>query len=128
MRLNRCPGPEYSEPGLPYIHQKSMSSRFSKSQAVCPRGQFLRQKAQRFKFVVEAVKLPAENFFVVLLFHVSDHTAAGGHCASQRRWDAAVTCAQLAVILNGLLGRTLSSLDDLQLGMPIFDDNRDAQV
>jgi len=54
---------------------------------------------------------------------VSDHTAAGGHCASQRRWDAAVTCAQLAVILNGLLGRTLS-----QLGMPIFDDNRDAQL
>ena len=43
-------------------------------------------------------------------------------------WDAAVTRAQLAVILNGLLGRTLSSLDDLQLGMPIFDDNRDAQV
>ena len=31
-----------------------------------------------------------------------------------------MTCAQLAVILNGLLGRTLSSLDDLQLGMPIF--------
>ena len=63
-----------------------------------------------------------------LRFPVSDHTAAGGHCASQRRWDAAVTRAQLAVILNGLLGRTLSSLDDLQLGMPIFDDNRDAQV
>ena len=62
-----------------------------------------------------------------LRFHVSDHTA-GGHCASQRRWDAAVTRAQLAVILNGLLGRTLSSLDDLQLGMPIFDANRDAQV
>lgn len=39
-----------------------------------------------------------------------------------------MTCAQLAVILNGLLGQTLSSLDDLQLGMPIFDDNRDAQV
>ena len=39
-----------------------------------------------------------------------------------------MTRAQLAVILNGLLGRTLSSLDDLQLGMPIFDDNRDAQV
>lgn len=128
MRRNRCPGPEYSEPGLPYIHQKSMSSRFPKPQAVCPHGQFLRQKPQRFKFIVEAVKLPAENFFVVLLFHVSDHTAAGGHCASQRRWDAAVTCAQLAVILNGLLGQTLSSLDDLQLGMPIFDDNRDAQV
>ena len=63
-----------------------------------------------------------------LRFHGSDHTAAGGHCASQRRWDAAVTRAQLAVILNGLLGRTLSSLDDLQLEMPIFDDNRDAQV
>ena len=62
-----------------------------------------------------------------LRFHVSDHTA-GGHCASQRRWDAAVTRAQLAVILNGLLERTLSSLDDLQPGMPIFDDNRDAQV
>ena len=39
-----------------------------------------------------------------------------------------MTCAQLAVILNGLLGRTLSSLEDLQLGMLIFDDNRDAQV
>lgn len=37
-------------------------------------------------------------------------------------------CAPLAVILNGLLGQTLSSPDDLQLGMPIFDDNRDAQV
>ena len=44
-----------------------MSSRFPKSQAVCPHGQLLRQKAQRFKFIVEAVKLPAENFFVVLL-------------------------------------------------------------
>lgn len=39
-----------------------------------------------------------------------------------------MTRAQLAVILNGLLGQTLSSLDDLQLGMPIFDDNRDAQA
>ena len=63
-----------------------------------------------------------------LRFPVSDHTAAGSHCANQRRWDAAVTRAQLAVILNGLLGRTLSSLDDLQLGMPIFDDNRGAQA
>ena len=68
MRLNRCPGPEYSEPGLPFVHQKSTSSRFPKSQAVCPYGQLLRQKTQRFKFVVEAVELPAENFFVVLLF------------------------------------------------------------
>lgn len=38
-----------------------------------------------------------------------------------------MTRAQLALILNGLLGRT-SSLDDLQLGMPIFADNRDAQA
>ena len=45
-----------------------MSSRFPKSQAVCPYGQLLRQKPQRFKFIVEAVKLPAENFFIVLLF------------------------------------------------------------
>ena len=39
-----------------------------------------------------------------------------------------MTCAQLAVILNGLLGRTLSSLDDLQLGMPIFDFKLYAQA
>lgn len=45
-----------------------MSSRFPKSQAGCPHGQLLRQKAQRFKFIVEAVELPAENFFIVLLF------------------------------------------------------------
>ena len=44
-----------------------MSSRFPKSQAVCPYRQLLRQKAQRFKFIVEAVKLPAEKFFVALL-------------------------------------------------------------
>ena len=57
------------EPGtLPYVHQKSKSSRFPKSQAVCPHGQFLRQKAQRFKVIVEAVEFPAKNFFVVLLF------------------------------------------------------------
>ena len=68
MRLNRCPGSEYSEPGLPYVHQKSVSSRFPKPQAVCPHGQFLRQKPQRFKFIVETVELPAENFFIVLLF------------------------------------------------------------
>ena len=45
-----------------------MTSRFPKSQAGCPHGQLLRQKAQRFKFIVEAVQLPAENFFIVLLF------------------------------------------------------------
>ena len=45
-----------------------MSGYFSKSQTVCPYGQLLRQKAQRFKFIVEAVELPAKNFFIVLLF------------------------------------------------------------
>lgn len=45
-----------------------MSSRFPKSQAGCPHGQLLREKPQRFKFVVKAVELPAKNFFVVLLF------------------------------------------------------------
>lgn len=42
--------------------------------------------------------------------------------------DRPLRRAELAVILNGLLGRTPSSLDDLQLGMPVFDDNRDAQA
>ena len=42
--------------------------------------------------------------------------------------DRALSRAELAVILNGLLGRTPSSLDDLQLGMPVFEDNRDAQA
>ena len=45
-----------------------MSSRFPKSQAVCPHRQLLREKAQRFKFVVETVEFPTENFFIVLLF------------------------------------------------------------
>ena len=39
-----------------------------------------------------------------------------------------MTRAQLAVILNGLLGRTPSPLDDLPRGRPIFDDSRDAQA
>ena len=43
-----------------------MTSRFPKSQAGCPHGQLLRQETQRFKFIVEAVKLPAKNFFIVL--------------------------------------------------------------
>ena len=42
--------------------------------------------------------------------------------------DRPLRRAELAVILNGLLGRTPSSLDDLLLGMPVFDDNRDAQA
>ena len=65
-------------------------------------------------------KVCAALFLIILLLRPL--------CQKQGSADAAVTCAQLAVILNGLLGRTLSSLDDLQLGMPIFDDNRDAQV
>ncbi len=50
------------------LQNAAVSSRFPKPQAVCPHGQFLRQKPQRFKFIVETVELPAENFFVVLLF------------------------------------------------------------
>ena len=42
--------------------------------------------------------------------------------------DAPLSRAQLAQILNALLGRTPVSLDALQLGMPIFDDNRDARA
>lgn len=57
-------------------------------------------------------------FLIILLAAIVPVSAAG-----TLRWRA-----QLAVILNGLLGRTLSSLDDLQPGMPIFDDNRGAQV
>ena len=45
-----------------------MSGCFPKSQAGCPHGQLLRQKAQRFKVIVETVKLPAKNFFIVLFF------------------------------------------------------------
>ena len=44
----------------------------------------LRQKPQRFKFIVEAVKLPAENFFVVLLF-LFQH----GDFVDLSRYDAA---------------------------------------
>lgn len=54
--------------GVTVCPSKSVSSRFPKPQAVCPHGQFLRQKPQRFKFIVETVELPAENFVVVLLF------------------------------------------------------------
>lgn len=34
--------------------------------------------------------------------------------------DAALTRARLAQILNGLLGRTPSALEDLLIGMPVF--------
>ena len=40
--------------------------------------------------------------------------------------DAPLCRAQLAQILNRLLGRTPSSLDSLQIGMPLFSDNLDA--
>ena len=42
--------------------------------------------------------------------------------------DCSLRRAEPAVILNGLLGWTPSPLDDLQLGTPIFDDNRGAQA
>ena len=42
--------------------------------------------------------------------------------------EAPLTRAQLAQILNALLGRTPQTLDDLLIGMPIFSDNRDASA
>ena len=57
------------------------------------------------------------------------HTAyLAGYPDGTIRPEAPVTRAQLAQILNALLGRTPASLDALQLGMPIFDDNRDARA
>ena len=75
-----------------------MSSRFSKSQAVCPHGQLLRQKAQRFKFIVEAVKLPAENFFIVLLFLLQR-----GNFVDPPLHDAGAAAAALDEIVGLLL-------------------------
>lgn len=42
--------------------------------------------------------------------------------------DAALTRARLAQILNGLLGRTPSALEDLLIGMPVFSDNADVNA
>ena len=85
----------YSESGLPYVHQKSMSSCFPKSQTVCPHGQFLRQKPQRFKVIVEAVELTAENFFVVLLLLLQR-----GNFAHPPLHDAGTTAAALDKIIG----------------------------
>ena len=41
--------------------------------------------------------------------------------------DAPLSRAALVRILNGLLGRTPSSVEDLQIGMPVFSDNRDTE-
>ena len=75
-----------------------MLSRFPKSQAVCPHGQLLRQKAQRFKFVVEAVKLPAKNFFIVLLFLLQR-----GNFVDPPLHDAGAAAAALDEIVGLLL-------------------------
>ena len=75
-----------------------MSSRFPKSQAACPHGQFLRQKAQRFKFVVEAVELPAKNFFIVLLFLLQR-----GNFVDPPLHDAGAAAAALDEIVGFLL-------------------------
>ena len=75
-----------------------MSSRFPKSQAGCPHGQFLRQKAQRFKFIVEAVELPAENFFVVLLLLLQR-----GNFAHPPLHDAGAAAAALDEVVGLLL-------------------------
>lgn len=41
--------------------------------------------------------------------------------------DTALTRAQFAQIMNGLLGRTPQSLEDLLIGMPVFSDNADTR-
>ena len=75
-----------------------MSSRFPKSQAVCPHGQLLRQKPQRFKFIVEAVELPAESFFVVLLLLLQR-----GNFVDPPLHDAGAAAAALDEIIGLLL-------------------------
>ena len=75
-----------------------MSSRLPKSQAGCPHGQLLRQKAQRFKFIVEAVQLPAENFFVVLLLLLQR-----GNFVDPPLHDAGASAAALDEIVGLLL-------------------------
>ena len=88
----------YSESGLLYVHQKSMSGCFPKSQAGCPYGQLLRQKTQRFKFIVEAVKLPAKNFFIVLFLLFQR-----GNLVDPPLHDAGAAAAALDEIVGFLL-------------------------
>ena len=75
-----------------------MSSRFPKSQTVCPYGQLLRQKTQRFKFIVEAVKLPAKNFFIVLFLLLQR-----GNFVHPPLHDAGAAAAALDEIVGFLL-------------------------
>ena len=75
-----------------------MTSRFPKSQAGCPYGQLLRQKAQRFKFIVEAVKLPAKNFFIVLFLLLQR-----GNLVDPPLHDAGAAAATLDEIVGLLL-------------------------
>ena len=75
-----------------------MSSRFPKSQAVCPHRQLLREKAQRFKFVVETVEFPTENFFVMLLFLLQR-----GNLVDPPLHDAGAAAATLDEIVGLLL-------------------------
>ena len=75
-----------------------MSSRFPKSQAGCPYGQLLRQKTQRFKFIVEAVKLPAKNFFIVLFLLLQR-----GNLVDPPLHDAGAAAATLDEIVGLLL-------------------------
>ena len=75
-----------------------MTSRFPKSQAGCPHGQFLRQKAQCFKFVVEAVELPAKNFFIMLFLLLQR-----GNFAHPPLHDAGAAAAALDEIIGLLL-------------------------
>ena len=75
-----------------------MTSRFPKSQAGCPHGQLLRQETQRFKFIVEAVELPAENFFIVLLFLLQR-----GNLVDPPLHDAGAAAATLDEIVGLLL-------------------------
>ena len=75
-----------------------MTSRFPKSQAGCPHGQLLRQETQRFKFIVEAVELPAENFFIVLLLLLQR-----GNFVDPPLHDAGAAAAALDEIVGLLL-------------------------
>ena len=75
-----------------------MSSRFPKSQAGCPHGQLLRQKAQCFKLVVEAVKLPAKNFFIMLFLLLQR-----GNFVDPPLHDAGASAAALDEIIGLLL-------------------------
>ena len=64
-------------------------------------------------------KVCAALFLIILLLRPLCQSAPLGRCGDVRAAGGD---------FERTAGRTLSSPDDLQLGMPIFDDNRDAQV